>query len=151
MLKRHQLEASCPRCQRLVPRGLGSARLVHYPLIGGTSAGKSSLLTAMVAGLEACSQGNGAAVEFASDASRQEYESAKNLLASGQWPAKTSVDVPEAFMFWTGQGRRRRLVYLYDPRGRGIPGGRFGPPPALPRERQRHHFRHRPVLRGGGP
>jgi len=26
------------------------------------------------------------------------------------------VYVPEAFMFYTGQGRRRRLVYLYDPR-----------------------------------
>ena len=117
MLKRHQLEASCPRCNRLVPRGLGSARLVHFPLIGGTSAGKSSLLTAMVAGLESRTQGNGPTVEFASDDSREEYEKAKNLLTSGQWPAKTSVYVPEAFMFWTGQGRRRRLVYLYDPRG----------------------------------
>ena len=117
MLKRHQLEASCPRCKRLVPRGLGSARLVHFPLIGGTSAGKSSLLTAMVAGLESRTQDNGPTVEFASDDSREEYEKAKNLLTSGQWPAKTSVYVPEAFMFWTGQGRRRRLVYLYDPRG----------------------------------
>ena len=117
MLKRHQLEASCPRCKRLVPRGLGSARLVHFPLIGGTSAGKSSLLTAMVAGLESLPQDSGPTVEFASDASRQEYESAKKLLSSGKWPNKTSVYVPEAFMFYTGQGRKRRLVYLYDPRG----------------------------------
>jgi hypothetical protein len=117
VLKRHQVEASCPRCERLVPRGLGSARLVHLPLIGGTSAGKSSLLTAMVAGLESMPQDSGPTVEFASDASLQEYESAKQLLVSGQWPNKTSVDVPEAFMFYTGQGRRRRLVYLYDPRG----------------------------------
>jgi hypothetical protein len=117
MLRRHQLEASCPRCNRLVPRGLGSARLVHFPLIGGASAGKSSLLTAMVAGLESLAQEGGPTVEFASDASRQEYESARTLLSSGQWPNKTSVYVPEAFMFYTGQGRKRRLVYLYDPRG----------------------------------
>jgi hypothetical protein len=117
MLNRHQLEASCPRCTRLVPRGLGSARLVHFPLIGGTSAGKSSLLTAMVAGLEALSRDQGSTVEFASDASRQEYESAKQLLSSGKWPDKTSVYVPEAFMFFVGRGRKRRLVYLYDPRG----------------------------------
>ena len=56
-------------------------------------------------------------MEFASDSSRQEYESARKLLSAGQWPNKTSVYVPEAFMFYTGQGRRRRLVYLYDPRG----------------------------------
>jgi len=117
MLKRHQLEASCPRCNRLVPRGLGSARLVHFPLIGGASAGKSSLLTAMVAGLESLPQAAGPTVEFASDASRQEYESARKLLSSGQWPNKTSVYVPEAFMFYTGHRRKRRLVYLYDPRG----------------------------------
>lgn len=117
MLKRHQLEASCPRCKRLVPRGLGSARLVHFPLIGGASAGKSSLLTAIVAGLESLAQESGPTVEFASDASRQEYESAEKLLSSGKWPNKTSVYVPEAFMFYTGQGRKRRLVYLYDPRG----------------------------------
>jgi Double-GTPase 2 len=117
MFKRHQLEASCPRCKRLVPRGLGSARLVHFPLIGGTSAGKSSLLTAMVAGMESLAQDSGPTVEFASDTSRQEYESARELLSSGKWPNKTSVYVPEAFMFYTGQRRKRRLVYLYDPRG----------------------------------
>jgi Double-GTPase 2 len=117
MLNRHQLEASCPRCARLVPQGLGSARLVHFPLVGGTSAGKSSLLTAMVAALESLPQDDGRTVEFASDASRQEYETAKKLLSSGQWPNKTSVYVPEAFMFFTGRGRKRRLVYLYDPRG----------------------------------
>ena len=117
ILKRHQLEASCPRCERLMPSGLGSARLVHLPLIGGTSAGKSSLLTAMVAGLESLAQDSGPGVEFASDTSRLEYESARDLLRSGQWPQKTSVYVPEALMFYTGHGRGRRLVYLYDPRG----------------------------------
>ena len=150
MLKRHQVEAYCPRCERLVPRGLGSVRLVHFPLIGGTSAGKSSLLTAMVAGLESMPQDGGPTVEFASDASRQEYESAKQLLVSGQWPNKTSVDVPEAFMFYTGRGRRRRLVYLYDPRGEVFREA-DGPPAAIPGKRQRDHLCRRPIFRGSGP
>lgn len=114
----HQLNAWCPHCGNPVPSGLGSAPLVHIPVIGGTNAGKTALLTAMADSLEWLAGNSELTVEFASDVSRKEYEDAKKLLRSGDWPRATIAHVPHAFLLYVKQRRgRRRLVYLYDPRG----------------------------------
>ena len=70
VFKLHRLNAWCPRCSRPVPSGLGSAPLIHLPLIGGSSAGKTALLTAIVDSLERLPQRDKITVEFASDVSR---------------------------------------------------------------------------------
>ena len=116
--KLHRLNAWCPACGRPAPSGLGSAPLIHIPVIGGTSAGKTALLTAIADSLEWLAGEGELTVEFASDVSRSDYEAAKALLRSGDWPRATTVHVPHAFLIYVRRpGSRRRLVYLYDPRG----------------------------------
>lgn len=118
VFKLHRLNAWCPNCNRPVPSGLGSAPLIHIPMIGGTNAGKTALLTAIVDSLEWLADQDELTVEFASDVSRRDYEDAKALLRAGDWPRATIAHVPHAFLLYVKQGSgRRRLVYLYDPRG----------------------------------
>ncbi|MET9294194.1 hypothetical protein [Streptomyces sp. NPDC003077] len=114
---RHRLAAECRACHRPLPAGLGSARLVHVPLIGGTSSGKTMLLLAMVAGLRALAEGGRLRLAFALDADRVEYDRVRGELARGGWALKTQMQLPRAFMLRVGTRRRRRLLYLYDPKG----------------------------------
>lgn len=117
-LKLHRLNAWCPTCNRPAPSGLGSAPLIHIPVIGGINAGKTALLTAIADSLEWLADEGELTVEFASDVSRSDYEDAKALLRSGDWPRATTAHVPHAFLIYVRERRsRRRLVYLYDPRG----------------------------------
>jgi Double-GTPase 2 len=118
VFKLHRINAWCPHCNRPVPSGLGSAPLIHIPMIGGTNVGKTALLTAIVDSLEWLAGKDELSVEFASDVSRKDYEAAKELLRSGNWPHATTAHVPHAFLLYVRQPHaRRRLVYLYDPRG----------------------------------
>ncbi|WP_405905614.1 hypothetical protein OG742_06230 [Streptomyces sp. NBC_00828] len=117
---RHRLDAECPECSLPLPDGLGSARLVHVPLIGGTSSGKSMLLQAMVAGLLARMNGGELSVRFARDADRREYERDAAQLASGGGIGKTTAVQPTAVMLYVGKRYRERLLYLYDPRGENL-------------------------------
>ena len=50
---RGALTALCPHCDRVLPETVGSTRVVHAPLVGGTSSGKTMLMAAMVEGLHA--------------------------------------------------------------------------------------------------
>ena len=67
-------------------------------MIGGTNAGKTALLTAIVDSLEWLASQKQLTVEFASDVSRKDYEDAKALLRSGDWPRATTSHVPHAFL-----------------------------------------------------
>lgn len=117
---RHRLDAECPVCRLPLPDGLGSARLVHVPLIGGTSAGKTMLVQAMVAGLLARRDTGELTIRWARDEDRREYEHGAARLASGSVLGKTTAVLPTAVMLNIGGRRRRRLLYLYDPRGENI-------------------------------
>ncbi|MGW3942362.1 TRAFAC clade GTPase domain-containing protein [Streptomyces phaeochromogenes] len=114
---RHRYDAECPACSLPLPDGLGSARLVHVPLIGGTSSGKSMLLQAMVSGLLTRMNRGELSVRFAREADRKEHERGAARMASGAGIGKTTSDQPTAVMLYVGGRRRRRLLYLYDPRG----------------------------------
>ncbi|MEV0223555.1 hypothetical protein [Streptomyces sp. NPDC050704] len=117
---RHRLDAECPACSLPLPDGLGSARLVHVPLIGGTSSGKSMLLQAMVAGLLSRMNYGELSVRFARDADRRDHQRGAAQLASGGGIGKTTSVQPTAVMLYVGRGHRKRLLYLYDPRGENL-------------------------------
>lgn len=119
-LGRHRLDAYCPRpaCGKQLPHGIGTAQAAHIPIVGGPSAGKTMLLMAMMVQLERKSQRGEITFDFASPSDRTDFERAKETLVRGLDLAKTVVGLPRAFLFYLGQpGRRRRLVYMYDPAG----------------------------------
>jgi hypothetical protein len=114
---RHRLDAECGECGRPLPDGLGTARLVHVPLVGGTSSGKTMLLLAMVAGLLTLAEGNRLRLEFALPGDRADFDRLAAEVAAGGWAHVTQARLPRAVMLHVGTRWRRRLLYLYDPMG----------------------------------
>jgi hypothetical protein len=128
MTGRHRLAASCHACRSELPAGLGTSRLVHIPLVGDTSAGKTTVLIAATICLDSMARAGAFELRFASAQSSADFDEAARLLRSGAPVAATSTPVPSAFLLElraTGAhrsrlpGRRgaRGLIYLYDPMG----------------------------------
>ncbi|MFD8597322.1 hypothetical protein ACFV1L_20190 [Kitasatospora sp. NPDC059646] len=116
---RPELEAYCPHCDRQLPGVLGRAPLVHLPLLGADSAGKTMFLMAAVRGLQALAA-PGVSVGFGTAEDRDRYEHAERQLDGGAWVNSTADPLPQAFLLVVSRGRRRRLVYLYDPMGETV-------------------------------
>lgn len=115
---RHKMDAYCPRCDHALPGSLGTMRIVHIPIVGGTSSGKTMLMAAMVAGLRSWSERGQLAVDYATSEDQRELRRLKDQLDHGDgWVQKTAAQQPRAFMLQVTRGRRRRLLYLYDPMG----------------------------------
>ncbi|MFD9378789.1 hypothetical protein ACFWBH_25190 [Streptomyces sp. NPDC059999] len=114
---RRKLATRCPYCDQSLPAAIGTTRVVHLPLVGGTSAGKTMLMAAMLDGLRSWSYESALTVEYATPADR--HESHTRLDASG-WALKTQGGQPRALMLLIGHGRRRRLLFLYDPMGESL-------------------------------
>jgi hypothetical protein len=93
---------------------------VHLPLVGGTSSGKTMLMAAMAAGLQAWSQRSGLTVEYATATDRREAAVLNQQLNQAGWAHATTGGQPRAFMLEIGYRRRRRLLYLYDPMGESL-------------------------------
>ncbi|WP_329377993.1 hypothetical protein OG625_08735 [Streptomyces sp. NBC_01351] len=118
---RRGLTARCPHCDQQLPSAVGSVRVVHLPLIGGTSAGKTMLLAAVLDGLQSLSHQSALTVEFAStDDLRDARALDRQLRSESGWALKTQGGQPRAMMLLVGRGRRRRLLYLYDPMGESL-------------------------------
>ncbi|WP_329124436.1 TRAFAC clade GTPase domain-containing protein [Streptomyces sp. NBC_01465] len=117
---RAKLTARCPHCDQLLPAAVGTTRVVHLPLVGGTSSGKTMLMAAVVAGLQSWSHRSALTVEFASDDDRRDSGTLNQQLTQTGWAMKTQGGQPRAFMLQIGHGRRRRLLYLYDPMGESL-------------------------------
>ncbi|MFD7838153.1 hypothetical protein, partial [Streptomyces sp. NPDC059761] len=121
---RRRLTLRCPHCDQELPAAVGTTRVVHLPLIGGTSAGKTMLMAAMLDGLRSWSHESALTVEFASIADRREANTLGRQLETSGWALKTQGGQPRALMLLVGRGRgplkRRRLLYLYDPMGESL-------------------------------
>lgn len=117
---RGRLAAHCPYCDQQLPEAVGSTRVVHLPLVGGTSSGKTMVMAAMVAGLQAWSRRSALTVEYASAADRKDAGTLNQQLSQTGWALKTQGGEPRAFMLRVGHGRRHRLLYLYDPMGESL-------------------------------
>ncbi|WP_326595246.1 TRAFAC clade GTPase domain-containing protein [Streptomyces sp. NBC_01803] len=117
---RARLAARCPHCDQLLPEAVGSTRVVHVPLIGGRSSGKTMLMAAMAAGLQSWSRRSRLTVEYASATDQRDAGMLNQQLNQAGWALKTQGGQPRAFMLLIGHGRRRRLLYLYDPMGESL-------------------------------
>ncbi|MEV7521061.1 hypothetical protein [Streptomyces sp. NPDC091371] len=117
---RRRLTAHCPHCDRTLPPAVGTTRVVHLPLVGGTSAGKTMLMAAVLDGLRSLSHQSSLTVEFASPEDLREANALGAQLKDSGWTLKTQGGQPRALMLLVGRGRRRRLLYLYDPMGESL-------------------------------
>ncbi|MCL7424680.1 hypothetical protein [Streptomyces sp. YS415] len=118
--KRGALTTRCPHCDRRLPGITGTTRVVHAPLVGGTSSGKTMLMAAMVEGLHACARRGELTVEYASDDDRTAANDLNQELRQTGWARATTGGQPRALMLTVTRGRRRRLLYLYDPMGESV-------------------------------
>ncbi|MFI6550366.1 hypothetical protein ACIBO9_44715 [Streptomyces prunicolor] len=117
---RGKLTALCPHCDRVLPETVGTTRVVHAPLVGGTSSGKTMLMAAMVEGLHAWARHGDLSVEYASADDRRTFNDINQELNSTGWAHATTGGQPRALMLTVARGRRRRLLYLYDPMGESV-------------------------------
>ncbi|GAA3849884.1 hypothetical protein GCM10022403_096840 [Streptomyces coacervatus] len=115
--RRPRESAECPYCARALPPSLGSARLVHIPIVGGTSSGKTMLMAAMLAGITSFERAGLLTANCATLDDRRQLQQLKSQLDTGGWVLGTTAAQPRAYMLEIGCGRRRRLLYLYDPHG----------------------------------
>ncbi|XUL92333.1 TRAFAC clade GTPase domain-containing protein [Streptomyces galilaeus] len=107
----------CPHCARALPASLGTARLVHIPIVGGTSSGKTMLMAAMLAGITSWEREGRLTVTCALPEDRRRLQLLKSQVDSGGWVHGTPGRQPQAYMLEFTSGRSRRLLYLYDPHG----------------------------------
>ncbi|WP_251063405.1 MULTISPECIES: hypothetical protein [unclassified Streptomyces] len=117
---RGKLTALCPHCTRTLPETAGTTRVVHAPLVGGTSSGKTMLMAAMVEGLHAWARRGDLTVEYASAEDRRTAVDLGQELKQTGWAHATTGGQPRALMLTVTRGRRRRLLYLYDPMGESV-------------------------------
>ncbi|WDG27966.1 hypothetical protein N7925_06220 [Streptomyces sp. CA-278952] len=117
---RDRLAVECPHCDRPLPAGIGRERIVHVPVIGGTSSGKTMLMAAAVAGLHAGGGRGAPKVSFATADDRRDVVDLNSQLKNAGWVRKTQGGQPRALMLRVTHRRRRRLLYLYDPMGESL-------------------------------
>ncbi|WP_328874551.1 hypothetical protein OHT76_33325 [Streptomyces sp. NBC_00287] len=118
--KRGSLATQCPYCEKKLPQITGTTRVVHAPLVGGTSSGKTMLMAAMVEGLHAWARRGELTVEYASDDDRATANDLNQELRQTGSVRATTGGQPRALMLTVTRGRRRRLLYLYDPMGESV-------------------------------
>ena len=120
LLGRNRLVAYCPHCVRRLPQSATTVPAVHVAFVGGTSAGKTMLMAAMVAGLESWAGEHELTVSPASPVDGSRTEALRQQLAAGSSVQATTDAQPRAVMLVVGRGRRRRLLHLYDPMGAAL-------------------------------
>ncbi|MEV6838213.1 hypothetical protein AB0N17_27500 [Streptomyces sp. NPDC051133] len=117
---RGKLSTLCPACEQVLPEAVGTTRVVHTPLVGGTSSGKTMLMAAMVEGLQAWAREGELGVAYASADDRRSHTGLSRQLTGAGWAHATTGGPPRALMLTVSRGRRRRLLYLYDPMGESV-------------------------------
>ncbi|MFE2291570.1 hypothetical protein [Streptomyces sp. NPDC059452] len=117
---RDRLAAQCPHCDRSLPAGIGRLRIVHVPVVGGTSSGKTMLMAAAVAGLHATAGRSALEISFATADDRRDVVDLNGQLKNTGWVRKTQGGQPRALMLRITHRHRHRLLYLYDPMGESL-------------------------------
>ncbi|MCZ9337672.1 hypothetical protein NGM37_07760, partial [Streptomyces sp. TRM76130] len=74
----------------------------------------------MTEGLQAWARRGGLSVEYASDDDRRAATGLAEEVRRTGWAHATTGGPPRALMLLVSRGRRRRLLYLYDPMGESV-------------------------------
>ncbi|MBL1084298.1 hypothetical protein JK359_20390 [Streptomyces actinomycinicus] len=117
---RNRLSTLCPRCEDSLPQALATTRVVHAPVLGGTSSGKTMLVAAVVEGLHGWAREGELRVAYASDLGQVAQNAVNRQLERTGWAHATTGGPPRALMLVVSRGLRRRLLYLYDPMGESV-------------------------------
>lgn len=120
LLGRNRLPSLCPHehCRRPLSKATGVLRNLHIPIVGGPTAGKSSLLAATMVELSAQATAGLCQIEFPEKKDERLFAACRESFAHGQLVAKTAEYSPNAFLAAIGDRRgKRALVYAYDAAG----------------------------------
>lgn len=118
VLGRHRLQARCSDCNNPLPRRVGTVRIQTIPFVGGTAAGKSTLMALMLRDLRSLAVDRGARVMFARQDDAEEQESALASLDCGQPLRATQTRLPTAVAVDVRARRERgRILSLFDVAG----------------------------------
>jgi hypothetical protein len=113
----HRLAACCPYCEKPMSDDTGLAREVVLPMVGGTSAGKTQLMAAMLMALVEAAERGGRAVALADADTRRQYDYLRSALAERGHVRGTSRELPHSHALMLGAGREQRLVHIFDAAG----------------------------------
>ncbi len=113
LLGSYRLQAFCPYCGHALVERSGTAAEIIVPFMGGTAAGKTRLMLALVFALEQL-----IAVEFASADTRVRLNELRPALSRGLPTRATPRDLPRAYsLYVTSTEGKKRLVHLFDVAG----------------------------------
>ena len=118
LLGRGRIPCVCPWCMRPLSEAMGQVRNLHYPIVAGPNAGKSSFLGAVACGLHAASNAGELSVDIQRAEDQAWYKNSISRFERGEPPEKTVDTLADAIMFTLKDpGNNGRLLYLYDPAG----------------------------------
>jgi hypothetical protein len=117
---RDSLPSFCPHadCGKPLPTGVEKFRSIHILLVGGRNAGKTTLLAATLYALARRAERDAIALQIPKKAHRETLALYQQLIEFHQFPSATHQRLPEAFVAYLQDWRRRRAaLYVYDPAG----------------------------------
>jgi double-GTPase-like protein len=109
----YRLQAICTFCDSRMSQDTGHFPELVVPFFGGTAAGKTQLMAAMLMTLET----GGSPIAPADRTTDAEYAALRYVLTSHGHPRGTQRALPRAYSVVLGARRRRRLVHLFDTAG----------------------------------
>ncbi|MCK9901575.1 hypothetical protein MXD63_16015 [Frankia sp. Cpl3] len=116
--RRGRLASYCGSCSGRLPDGVGHLPIVHIALIGPPASGKTTLLVAVLAGLQELAYQRDLTVSFAFRPDEEWYRGSLQVLADGGWLESTVTPNPRAFVVTVGIPRGpRRILFFFDPDG----------------------------------
>ncbi|MFE1832679.1 TRAFAC clade GTPase domain-containing protein [Streptomyces sviceus] len=113
----HRLQGICPYCEGLLSDSTGLVPETVLPIVGGTAAGKTQLMAAMLMTLFDAAERGGPPARFADRDTAAKYEVLREVLSIRGNTLGTQRALPRAHSLLLGKGRARRLVHIFDTAG----------------------------------
>ncbi|WP_406166938.1 hypothetical protein [Streptomyces sp. NBC_00996] len=113
----HRLQGICPYCEGMLSDSTGLVPETVLPIVGGTAAGKTQLMAAMLMTLFDAAGRGGRPARFADRVTAAKYEVLREVLGIRGNTLGTQRALPRAHSLLLGKGRARRLVHIFDTAG----------------------------------